>query len=291
MSQSPSKVPITILGLGPMGQAMSRAYLSAGHRVTVWNRSPSRTSIPAELGAVVSNSVQDAVSSSPLVVISLTHYDAMYDVLGAAASALAGKVVANLSSDTPDATRKASRWVEDQGAFFLAGGVMSPPGLIGTGESYIFYSGARSVFEEYSDTLAVIGRPDYRGEDPALAQLWYQAQLSMVLTTWSSFAQAAALVESAGVKAEEFAPYAESTIHLATSILVDAARKIDSADHVDETGNTIMLGATAEHILQASASANLNTALPSAVAAHYRAALAAGHGQLGWTCLFDLLRG
>ena len=32
--------PVTVIGLGPMGQAMARALLAGGHPVTVWNRTP-----------------------------------------------------------------------------------------------------------------------------------------------------------------------------------------------------------------------------------------------------------
>ena len=34
--------PVTVIGLGPMGQAMARALQAGGHPVTVWNRTPSR---------------------------------------------------------------------------------------------------------------------------------------------------------------------------------------------------------------------------------------------------------
>ncbi|WP_369822112.1 NAD(P)-binding domain-containing protein [Saccharomonospora sp. CUA-673] len=34
--------PISVIGLGPMGQTMTRCLLKAGHEVVVWNRTPSR---------------------------------------------------------------------------------------------------------------------------------------------------------------------------------------------------------------------------------------------------------
>ena len=34
--------PVTVIGLGPIGQAMASVLLRAGHPVTVWNRTPSR---------------------------------------------------------------------------------------------------------------------------------------------------------------------------------------------------------------------------------------------------------
>ncbi|MFD0888709.1 NAD(P)-binding domain-containing protein, partial [Streptosporangium algeriense] len=33
---------LTLLGLGAMGTALAQAWLAAGHRLTVWNRTPGR---------------------------------------------------------------------------------------------------------------------------------------------------------------------------------------------------------------------------------------------------------
>ncbi|MFE9591115.1 NAD(P)-binding domain-containing protein [Streptomyces sp. NPDC006294] len=37
-----SKAPVTLLGLGDMGTALARAWLAAGHPLTVWNRTRAR---------------------------------------------------------------------------------------------------------------------------------------------------------------------------------------------------------------------------------------------------------
>src|SRR5690606_19618343 len=169
------KNPVTLIGLGPMGQAMVREFLAAGHPTTVWNRTPGRADALVAAGAVRAETPAEAVAASELVILSLTDYQAMYDILGRAEEALTGRVVANLSSDSPQRTREAAEWLAERGAQLLAGGVMVPAPMVGEEGAYVFYSGPRAVFEAHESTLAVIGRPDYRGEDPALAQLYYQA--------------------------------------------------------------------------------------------------------------------
>lgn len=37
-----SPAPVTVLGLGPMGQALAGAFLGKGHSTTVWNRTAAR---------------------------------------------------------------------------------------------------------------------------------------------------------------------------------------------------------------------------------------------------------
>ncbi len=163
---------ITFIGTGPMGQAMVRALVKAGHEVTVWNRTPSKAE---GLGATVAPTVADALAASDVVFLSLTDYQVMFDLLDG--QAVDGKTIINLSSDTPATTRRAAEWVAQQGATLIVGGVMVPEELVATDSSYVFYSGPEDVVRQYESVLAVIGRVDFVGEDPALAQLFYQAQL------------------------------------------------------------------------------------------------------------------
>jgi 3-hydroxyisobutyrate dehydrogenase-like beta-hydroxyacid dehydrogenase len=289
MSPQENAAPVTVIGLGPMGQAMVRTFLAAGHPTTVWNRTPSRADALVEAGAARAASPADAVAASELVVLSLTDYQAMYDILGGAGHALAGRVVANLSSDSPERTREAATWLAERGAQLLAGGVMVPAPMVGEEGAYIFYSGPRAVFDAHEPTLRVLGRPDYRGADPALAQLFYQALLAVFLTTLASELQAAALVGSAGVSAKELAPYVKDTIGLAAEFAEETARDVDARSYPGDLSTTTMMGATAAHIVAASADAGLDTLLPEAVKSLYDRAIAAGHGSDNWTSLYEVV--
>ncbi|KAA2254477.1 NAD(P)-dependent oxidoreductase [Solihabitans fulvus] len=290
MAVNDNAAAVTVIGLGPMGQAMVRALLAAGHRTTVWNRTASRADELVAEGAVRAATVADAVAASELVVLSLTDYRAMYDILGAAGDALVDRVVVNLSSDTPNETRAAATWLAQRGADLVAGGVMVPAPLVGTDAAYVFYSGPRAAFEANRETLAVIGRPEYRGEDHALAQLYYQAQLDIFLTSLSAYLHAVALVGSAGVSAEEFAPYAVDNLNSLSMYVAQAAKNIDSGQHPGDLANAAMMGATADHILGASRAAGIDLELPGTVKAHYDRAIAAGHGADSWTSLFEVIR-
>jgi 3-hydroxyisobutyrate dehydrogenase-like beta-hydroxyacid dehydrogenase len=281
--------PVTVIGLGPMGQAMVRKFLAAGHPTTVWNRTPSRADALVEEGAVRAESPADAVAASELIVLSLTDYQAMYDILGQAEAALAGRVVANLSSDSPQKTREAAGWLAERGAELIAGGVMVPPPMVGEEGAYVFYSGPRAVFEAHEPTLRVIGRPDYRGADPALAQLFYQALLAVFLTALAGELQGAALVGSAGVSAKELAPYIRDTLNLAAMFADETARHVDARSYPGDLSTATMMGATADHIVAASTAAGLDTVLPQAVKSLYDRAIAAGHGGDNWTSLYDVI--
>jgi 3-hydroxyisobutyrate dehydrogenase-like beta-hydroxyacid dehydrogenase len=275
---------ITFLGTGPMGQAMVRALVKAGHDVTVWNRTPSKAQ---GLGATVAPTVADALAASDVVFLSLTDYQVMFDLLDG--QALDGKTIINLSSDTPATTRRAADWVTQQGATLIVGGVMVPEELVATESAYVFYSGPESVVRQYESVLAVIGRVDFVGEDPALAQLFYQAQLDIYLTSLAAYLHATALIGSAGVAPDKYLPYATEIFDNLSYYLPEAAENIARRQHPGERANIVMMGATADHIVGASTEAKLDLALPQAVKSLYDRAIASGRGGETWTTLYEVI--
>lgn len=285
--------PVTVIGLGPMGQAMVRALLAQGHPVTVWNRTPSRAADVVAAGARLADSPADAVAASDLVVLSLTDYQAMHDILGPATAALAGRTVVNLSSDSPDRTREGAAWATGHGARFLTGGVMVPAPMVGTEAAYVYYSGPEELLEAHRDALATIGAPRYLGEDPGLAQLMYQANLDVFLTALAALMHATALLESAGVRPTAALPELLETL-AGTGAILEAGEnpgaQLEAGEHPGHLSTVTMMGATADHVVAASEAAGVDTGLPAAVQAYYTWAREHGYGGDNWTRIIDAMR-
>ncbi|MGW6014432.1 NAD(P)-dependent oxidoreductase [Streptomyces sp. NPDC055210] len=284
----------TVIGLGPMGRAMARTLLTAGHPVTVWNRTAGRADGVVADGAALAATPAEAVEAGDLVILSLTDYAAMYDVLGSATGSLAGRTLVNLSSDTPGRTREAAAWAAGHGAAFLTGGVMVPAPMVGTAAAHVYYSGPRQVLESRLAALAPLGTPKYLGEDPGLAQMMYQAHLTVFLTTLSALMHATAMLGSAGMKAVEALPELLSSADSIGAILRagedDPGAALDAGEHPGDLSTVTMMGATSDHIVETSTSLGLDPALPLAVRAHYRRAIEDGHGGDNWTRIIDGIR-
>jgi 3-hydroxyisobutyrate dehydrogenase-like beta-hydroxyacid dehydrogenase len=285
--------PVTLIGLGPMGQAMVHALLRAGHPVTVWNRTPSRAADVVEAGATLAATPADALAASKLVILSLTDYQAMHDILGPAAEALAGRTLVNLSSDSPERTREGAAWAEEHGARFLTGGVMTPAPMVGTEAAYVYYSGPSDLMEANRETLATIGAPRFLGEDLGLAQLMYLANLDVFLTSLASLMHATALLESSGVTAT--AALEELMLTLVgvgemLSVGGSPGAQIDAGEHPGDLSTATMMGATADHVVAASEAVGVDTALPAAVQAYYTWVRDNGHGGDNWTRIIDAMR-
>ncbi|MFI8067300.1 NAD(P)-dependent oxidoreductase [Streptomyces sp. NPDC086033] len=285
---------VTVIGLGPMGRAMTRTLLTAGHPVTVWNRTADRADGVVAEGATRAATPGEAVEASDLVILSLTDYRAMYDILDGSTASLAGRALVNLSSDTPDRTREAATWAAGHGAAFLTGGVMVPAPMVGTEAAHVYYSGPGEVMEHHRARLETLGTPRYLGEDPGLAQMMYQAQLAVFLTTLSALMHATAMLGTAGMKATEALPELLTFTDTIGAILrageETPGAALDAGEHPGDLSTVTMMGATSDHIVETSRALGLDLALPLAVQAHYRRAIENGHGSDNWTRVIDSIR-
>ena len=65
---------VTVLGLGPMGQALSNELLDASLSVTAWNRTESKADALRTRGATVAATPAEAVVSSGLTLINVVDH-------------------------------------------------------------------------------------------------------------------------------------------------------------------------------------------------------------------------
>lgn len=289
-TSSLNKTSVTVIGLGPMGRAMAAAFLDHGHDVTVWNRTASRADDLVARGAVRAASVTEALAANELVVLSLTDYDALYAVLGAAdPGVLAGRVLVNLTSDTPAKARAAAAWAAEHGATQLTGGVLTPPSGIGSPASSTLYSGPREVFDAHRATLEVLTGADHRGEDPGLAALLYQLNMVMFWTALTGYWQAVAMAGAHGLTAADILPLATGALDL-TQFLEFYSPRIDAGDHAGDVDRLAMAVASAEHVLHTALDAGVDGALPAAVLDIFRRGEAAGHGADSASSLVEVLK-
>ncbi|GAA2834128.1 NAD(P)-binding domain-containing protein [Kribbella solani] len=275
-----------MIGLGAMGSMMAKTFVAAGHPTTVWNRTPGKAD---GLGAVPAATAAEAVAASRLVVISQIDYTGMFESL--ADADLNGRVLVNLSSDTPERLREASQWVDERGGVLITGGIMVPPPGIGQPGSYVFYAGPKQPLADHQPALEALGRVDHMGADPGLAMLFYQAMLNIFWTTLISYFYSSSLVGSA----EQLRPYVAT---LLTDLAGDGpmgflqtSTSLDTGDHAGGGDSNLHMQAIgAEHVVQTFTNAGLDAAVPAAMANLFARTDAAGYGTAGLTALVELIR-
>jgi 3-hydroxyisobutyrate dehydrogenase len=100
---------IGYIGMGIMGSAMATNLLKAGFEVAVWNRTRSKCTPLAKLGATIAISPAELASTCDVVCINVTDTPDVQAVLfgkpGIAAGGKRGLIVIDHSTISPDATR------------------------------------------------------------------------------------------------------------------------------------------------------------------------------------------
>ncbi|MEC3958235.1 NAD(P)-binding domain-containing protein [Nocardia sp. CDC153] len=279
---------VTVIGLGPMGRAMVTSFLKAGVEVTVWNRSPEKADAMVELGAKKAATVAEAIDANEVIVLSLTHYAAMYDVLGPAAEHLRGKVIANLSSDSPEKARAGGAWVRARGAEFLSGGVMSAGDNIEHPASYIFYSGPREIFDAHAELLRPLSPQEYLGTDDGLAQVFYQGLLTIFHPWLLAFDQATAMIARSGHDIAQFVPFAVRSNAAFPYFMEQFAVENQNGGWADVAGLK-MMDAGAQHIIDASEEVGVDATLSHTAQAFWRRAVSASAGAGKAVSTFEIM--
>lgn len=285
MSDS-GKSPVTVIGLGLMGQALASAFLRAGHPTTVWNRTASKAGRLVAEGATAAASAADAVAASPLVVVCVTDHTAVRDLLDAT-DGWDGRVLVNLTSGTVDAATGMAAWAGKRGAAYLDGAIMAAPDLIG-GDALIVYSGPRSVYDAQEPALLSLGSgARHLGDDPALTALHEVAALSLMWNMLNGFLHGTALLKTAGVDAAAFAPIAAQGIETVAAWLPGYARQVDDGEYpvLDSTLDGHV--AAMRHLVEASESLGVAAELPRLIEEIAGRAVAEGRGGDGYAVLVE----
>ncbi|MEQ4724791.1 NAD(P)-binding domain-containing protein [Nonomuraea sp. B19D2] len=290
-NRAESRTPVTVIGLGLMGQALAGAFLREGHPTTVWNRTAARAEQLVAQGASLADSAGEAVAASPLVVVCVTDHDAVHKLLEPLGDVLDGRVLVNLTSGTSQETRDTAEWASRRGAAYLGGAIMAIPQAIGTEEALILYCGPRSTFALHEATLRSLGAGAmYLGADHGLSTLYAAAGASLMWSVLNGFLYGAALLDTAGVDASTFVSFARQNIATAAGWLSGYAQQIHDGAYPasDATIDTHL--AAMDLLVHESEALGVNADLPRFFKALGDRAVAEGHGGDGYAAVIELFR-
>ncbi|MER7129524.1 NAD(P)-dependent oxidoreductase [Streptosporangium saharense] len=282
--------PVTVIGLGSMGTALGGAFVRAGHPTTVWNRTAAKAAPLVAMGARHAEAVEDAVAASPLVVTCLTTFDDTRLALRRAGTSLRGRALVTLNSGSPAGARETAAWAAGHGARFLAGAVKDVPSAVGAPDTLLYYSGDRTVFEEFGPTLRVLGGDTvHLGDEADLAALYEMAVGAMLLPALVGFFQGAAVVQARGLEAATTVRFAGKWLDMIKSLLPIYAKEIDAGDYTDAASSVNLFLAGEAHDEDLSRETDVDTAWLVPLYDLLRRAAEAGHGEHSISALTEVL--
>ncbi|MEU2230112.1 NAD(P)-dependent oxidoreductase [Streptomyces vietnamensis] len=283
---------VTVLGLGPMGRALAGAFLDAGVRTTVWNRTPGREGDLAARGAVLAASAEEAVAASQLTVICLVDYDATDSVLRqqAVTDALKGRTLVNLSADTPERARDTGRWAAEHGVGYLDGAIMTPTPTIGTPAGVFLHSGPEPLYRGHRGVLdALGGTHTHLGEDIGRAAAYDIALLDIFWTSMTGYVHALAVARAEGISARELAPFAQGIGAILPPLFQEWAQDVDGGSYSGEGSRLTSAVSTMTHVVHAAEAHGIDASVMRAAEALARRAVERGYGADGFTSVTEVL--
>jgi 3-hydroxyisobutyrate dehydrogenase-like beta-hydroxyacid dehydrogenase len=289
-SHDDNRLPVTVLGLGPMGRALAEAFLTNRHPTTVWNRSAGKAADLVERGALRTDTAAEAVAASRLTIVCVLDDKALHAVLDPIGPGLSGRTLVNLTSGPPESARATAAWAAAHGADYLDGAILTPVATIGQPSAVVLYSGSKALYEAHHSTLASIGGTAvHLGSSVDRSAAYDMALLDIFWTTMSGIVHGFALAAKEGIPAKELMPFARGISTILPGIMDNLAHNIDAGHHPG-TGSTIV-SATAgmDHVIHTAQAHGIDVSVLNAARAVTRRAIDEGHGTNGFSHLADML--
>lgn len=153
---------IAVLGLGAMGSRMAHNLLSAGHTLSVFNRTQTRAQALIEAGATWASTPKQAASQAEIIISMVTDDDASRQVwLGAETGAVHGlrpdSIAIESSTLTLPWTQELAKRISSSGASFLDAPVVGSRPQAEAGQLVYLVGGDMSAFERVKPVLSVMG--------------------------------------------------------------------------------------------------------------------------------------
>jgi 3-hydroxyisobutyrate dehydrogenase-like beta-hydroxyacid dehydrogenase len=284
---------VSVIGLGVMGATLARLLLRQGYRVTVWNRTSAKAEPLVRDGAILAPSPAAAVAASPIVVVCVYDYKAANKILDTkeVASSLAGRVLVQLTTGSPQEARESEVWAQQLGAAYLDGAIQAAPSQMARPDTIILVSGAESAFQRSEPVLKVFGgNVKYLGEQAGAASALDMATLSYVYGAGLGFFHGARVAESEGFRVDHYGSIVAEISSTFSEFFKHEGAVIQSGNfEISESPLNISVEAT-ERLAQAAREAGINSEFPAFVSGFFKRAAAAGYGNEEVAALIKVFR-
>lgn len=282
---------VSVIGLGGMGSALAQQLISAGHAVTVWNRTETRAEPLVQAGAMLAPSAGDAINASPVIVSCInTHVDteALYSDYR---DFLAGKDFIELSTGSADEAIALESLVRSEGGRFVVGAICAYPSGIGKEGTCIQIAGDEAVWQSHEAMLRVLGpASDFVSDQVgALAALFAGLFLARQGFMFGLI-YGALTAERAGISAEAFFGQVGTTLRQAGEYARVAQETICSGDYTNQGAPLNVYEAAIKDMVNTMRQLGVPTDLPDLIYRNVVDGIEAGQGDEELPSLIKLFR-
>lgn len=211
MSTATAPRRVGLIGLGLMGRPMGMNLLKAGHKLTVWNRTPERANELVAAGAVLAKTPYEAAEASEFLLTIVSDPPALESVLwgqegkndGALAGLRAGSTYVDSSTISPSLVRRIAAACRQRGVAFLDAPVTGGDWGAREGNLVFMIGGDEKTLREAEPILGVMGKKWFHLGPSGAGQTMKLAMNAILALEVGAMAEALALVTRAGLKGEQ----------------------------------------------------------------------------------------
>ena len=275
---------LSVIGAGAMGSALVQVLAASGAEVLVWNRTQTKAEALSGPRVRVARSVAEALTSSPLTIVSVSDHEVARALVEASGVDLGGRAVASTSSVEPDQARLLNTVVTAAGGHYLDLAIPRSDGQVRAGAGVFLVSGDRAAYDANRELFDRVGTATYVDDAPGAA---YVSGLALVL---AYLPLAVGLLQGLRICSQHDVPleWFERTAldfypYQIRSLLDQVTGRIDPSAG-DEASVDAMAQWAAELAVSLRAM-GLDAGMFDALRQLFAAASNAGHGDADWTSI------
>jgi len=278
---------VTVIGLGKMGSALAQALLKGGFQVLVWNRSPEKAKFLASQGASSAQNPGEALAAAPVALVCVTDYDASDVILAEAAPYLAGKILVQLSTGTPQLARRGEAWAMEHGAQYLEAKITGSPQSIGTSSAHILVSGALAAYNNAEHVLrALAANLDYKGASIGLASAWDMVMIMHYYGMFLSLFHSVQICQAEAIPLEQYEELLGEQNQGYEKWLVGNIR---TGSYLDTSAPLDLWVGGIKRVSEHARECGINAAFPEFVSQLFQQAVDAGYGREEVSAVYKVL--
>ena len=152
---------VGIIGTGLLGSAIAKRLVSAGHKVSAYNRTRQKAESLKNLGIQVVDSPKELASKCELVITILKDAPVIEQMAFGENGIIHGKheglIVADMSTISPISSRKIAKKYTDDGISMIDTPVMGGPNLAEKGQMIVMVGGKKEIYEKCKSVFDSIG--------------------------------------------------------------------------------------------------------------------------------------
>jgi 3-hydroxyisobutyrate dehydrogenase-like beta-hydroxyacid dehydrogenase len=284
---------VGFIGLGNMGLPMAQNVLKAGHTLHVFNRTAARAESLLSQGAKWESSPRAVGEKTPIVLSILADDAALENVTlgerGVLAGLKKGEIHVDMSTVSPDTTKKLAQEYSVRGVHFIAAPVFGRPEAAAAAKLWICPAGAAEAIEQCQPLFSAMGQGVIVvGTEPHLASVLKLVGNFFVISAIETLSEAFTLAEKSGLKVDTVLEVIKAL--LPVPLFQGYGTRMARNEFVPP-GFVLRLGLKDVGLMRKLAD-QVQAPLPLADIAHQhlRAAVANGRGELDWGALISVVR-